>query len=223
MNRGYKEKVKSKICGILLACSIVCILIPLSAQAEEIIHYGESGNVYTGTYGEDTNIKWELNEGTGVLKFEGNGVLDNRYSLKDFKTEYRAKVRTIQLGAGITDVGPGMFFSNEYVADNKWSNLEKIEVDRQNQYLCSIDGVLFNKQRTRLIRYPDKRTGSYTIPSGVKEICGNSFSCGNLNKVIMPDSVIEVGAKAFGGSQITDVQFGNGLTIIGEQLLLRHS
>lgn len=217
MNRGYKEKVKSKICGILLACSIVCILIPLSAQAEEIIHYGESGNVYTGTYGEDTNIKWELNEGTGVLKFEGNGVLDNRYSLKDFKTEYRAKVRTIQLGAGITDVGPGMFFSNEYVADNKWSNLEKIEVDRQNQYLCSIDGVLFNKQRTRLIRYPDKRTGSYTIPSGVKEICGNSFSCGNLNKVIMPDSVIEVGAKAFGGSQITDVQFGNGLTIIGEQ------
>lgn len=49
--------------------------------------------------------------------------------------------------------------------------VERVVVDEDNPYFCARDGVLFNKDMTRLIWYPyGKRDVTYTVPHGVKEI-----------------------------------------------------
>ena len=49
-------------------------------------------------------------------------------------------------------------------------------VDSANAFLCAEGGVLFNKDKTRLIKYPTKKTdASYTVPDSVKIIGTSAF------------------------------------------------
>lgn len=56
------------------------------------------------------------------------------------------------------------------------SALEAITVDTNNPYFCDDNGILFNKDKTTLIAYPEGKTDeSYTIPKTVTRIEGDAF------------------------------------------------
>lgn len=84
------------------------------------------------------------------------------------------------------------------IASNAFNNcfsLKSIEVNKDNKYYLSEDGVLFNKDKTKLIRYPEdldfKKT--YEIPEGVKTLEQFSFyNCKNISRIIIPKSVEEI-------------------------------
>ena len=77
-------------------------------------------------------------------------------------------------------------------------SLEKINVDPDNKYFSSVDGVLFNKNKTIIFSCPVKRKGTYTIPNSVQEIGEGAFSnCINLTQIIIPEGVISIGHSAF--------------------------
>ena len=81
--------------------------------------------------------------------------------------------------------------------------LESIEVEEGNPVMFSIDGVLFNKQKSMLLNYPagSPRT-SYTIPEGITSVGGQAFSYSqNLETIMVPDEVESLGAFAFSYSQ----------------------
>lgn len=60
-------------------------------------------------------------------------------------------------------------------------NLESINVDEENEHYLSEDGILFNKNKDILIKYPAKKEDAdYNIPEGVIEIEAYAFS-GNNN------------------------------------------
>jgi len=62
----------------------------------------------------------------------------------------------------------------------------------------SLDGVLFNKSQTTLIRCPGGKVGTYAIPNSVTTIDYDAFSfCANLMVVTIPDSVTTIGGSAF--------------------------
>jgi hypothetical protein len=72
-------------------------------------------------------------------------------------------------------------------------NLTSINVDQKNQNYSSVDGVLFNKDGTKLIRYPAGRQGSYTVPDAVKTISYGAFKdCVGLTSIVIPISVIDI-------------------------------
>jgi hypothetical protein len=48
------------------------------------------------------------------------------------------------------------------------TSLMGINVDADNAYFSSAEGVLFNKNRTVLSRVPEGRSGRYTVPDGVR-------------------------------------------------------
>lgn len=79
------------------------------------------------------------------------------------------------------------------------SALKSIEVEEGNPILCTVDGVLFNKEKTRLYCFPaaDSRT-SYTVPKGVTWIDGSAFAYNHhLVSISLPDEVTSLGASAF--------------------------
>ena len=80
------------------------------------------------------------------------------------------------------------------------TSLSKITVDKENKYYSSDSkGVLFNKNKTKLVVFP---TGSsitdYSIPDSVEVICGKAFVMAyNLKSVTISKNVKEVPALAF--------------------------
>ena len=73
-----------------------------------------------------------------------------------------------------------------------------IIVESGNPYFCSDDGVLFNKDKTILIRCPGQKAWIYSIPDGVTTIDKAAFDkCVSLTKIIIPDSVTTIKDAAF--------------------------
>ena len=79
-----------------------------------------------------------------------------------------------------------------------WS-LTSINVASDNPNYCSAEGVLFNKDKTKLIQYPVRDTRSeYIIPNSVTSIGDAAFvDCYNLTSVTIPNSVTSIGDFAF--------------------------
>ncbi len=98
-------------------------------------------------------------------------------------------------------------------------NLTDIEVSPNNKYYSSLNGNLFNKDKTELIKYASGKLGSsYTIPGGVTSIRNKAFeySC-NLIEIMIPDSVTYIGDEAFVDCDgLTDIIIPVGITSIGK-------
>lgn len=79
------------------------------------------------------------------------------------------------------------------------NNLIDINVSENNEAFSSENGVLFNKDKTQLIKYPEgKEEKDYIIPNGVVEIYSSAFAeCSALTSVTIPDGVESIGAYSF--------------------------
>ena len=93
------------------------------------------------------------------------------------------------------------------------SSLTEITVNENNNHYSSADGVLYNDIKTEILCYPMAKSGdNYIVPGTVSKIHTYAF-CGNLNleKIVFPQGVREIGSYAFSDCQkMTDVYyFGN--------------
>ncbi|MBR2630655.1 MAG: leucine-rich repeat domain-containing protein [Bacteroidaceae bacterium] len=77
--------------------------------------------------------------------------------------------------------------------------LESIEVDEENPWMCSVDGVLFNKEKTWIYSYPaGSKREVYNIPAGVERIGNSVFThSSHLASVYMPNTIMRMGSGAF--------------------------
>lgn len=159
---------------------------------------------------------------------------DSVLSIDGYAFEDCTSLGTINLGAGVNKIEDSVF--------DGCTALTSIAVDTSNPSFASIGGVLFDKDATKLIRYPSGITAaSYTIPSKVTEIgshalidsvnlssvtIGGSVSridsfafkdCTKLGSISIPDSVEYIGYSAFDGcSAMTAITIGTGLSSIYE-------
>ena len=121
-------------------------------------------------------------------------------------------LKSITIGKGIKNIVPGAF--------NDCNNLSDITVSPENNNFSSKDGVLFNKDKTELIKYPvgNQRT-VYSIPNTVKTIGYSAFhESVNLTDITVPNSVTSIGDRAFAGcTGLTSVTLGNGVTSIEDE------
>ena len=108
------------------------------------------------------------------------------------------QLSTVTLPKGLVDI--------EYDVFSECSNLAEILVDEQNPIFASDDGVLFDKNRTTLIRYPEAKRGEYRIPETVIEIEENAFDgCRELTRISFPQGLRWGSLSFFGCNQLTDI------------------
>ncbi len=98
------------------------------------------------------------------------------------------------------------------------SALRKINVDAGNQTFASIDGVLYTKDQSVLLAFPNALT-SVRIPKGVTNIGGYAFEgCNGLTSVTIPKGVTTIENNAFkqcGG--LASVVMPSGMKKIGDE------
>ena len=72
--------------------------------------------------------------------------------------------------------------------------VKSYEVDEDNPYLTTVDGLLLSKDTQTLICVPGQREGELTVPESVQHIARGAFDeCRYLTDVYLPDSVMDVG------------------------------
>ena len=78
-------------------------------------------------------------------------------------------------------------------------NLEQVDVAPGNALFSSVDGVLFDAEKSRLIYYPMNKPGStYTVPEGIRVIGADAFTRNRrLTEVFLPSSLKTIENYAF--------------------------
>ena len=121
-----------------------------------------------------------------------------------------SSLTSITIPEGVTSIGIGTF--------NNCSSLTSINVSDNNKNYSSIEGVLFNKDKTDIIKYPaKKKETSYDIPNAVTYIGDYAFEdCRNLTSITIPSSVTSISSATFiGCSGLTSITIPNSVTSIG--------
>lgn len=116
----------------------------------------------------------------------------------------------IRIPAGVTSIGPQAF--------TYCMGLREIEVDEDNNDYSSIDGVLYDKFGSVLVKYPAGRTGEAVLAEDLMEIGEWAFEWSAVSKIDIPEGVTKIGSRAFSGCiRAEEIIIPETVTRIGDQ------
>ena len=118
------------------------------------------------------------------------------------------KLTSITIPAAVKTIGANVFgYCHE---------LAEIKVEAANTAYTSADGVLFDKAKKTLIKYPERRNATaYAIPAEVTNIESYAFEyTQNLTSITIPTSVKKIGVAAFASTVLTSVVIPDGVDTI---------
>ena len=131
-------------------------------------------------------------------------------SIEEFAIIDCDNLESITISNSVTNIGDGLCY--------RCSNLKNIYVQKNNQYYSSENGILFNKDKSKLIKYPDGKINKQCIiPDNVTDIGEYAFAaCSSLTSITIPNSVTSISDRAFYYcSSLTSITIPNSVTSIG--------
>ena len=179
----------------------------------------------------------EIGYGTFICceKLDNVNLPEKLETINNFAFSGCKSLSSIFIPAYVSKIGSSAFQS--------CTSLERFEIDEQNTHFTVIDGVLFSKDKTKLVSFPcGSKNKNYFVPNGVKVICDGAFAgcrienitfpttleiiegyafrgCSNLKMLNIPDSVIEIGELAFEFcDKVKKVQLSKSLKILKRQV-----
>ena len=208
---------------------IVFLFLSATVYAQES---GEPGGDYTPTVTID-GLLYKLSEATNTamvsnantwngelvipeeVNYEGKSYTVDRIEWQAFNS---CKTLTkVRIPKTIVDIQHYSGYDDCKNPFTGCTSLESIEVDEANPNMCSVDGVLFNKDMTWLFCYPaGLRSETYTIPDGVTRLGGNAFAYNPyLLSVQMPNSVTRMAYGIFSNCKsLKSVQLSENIKYI---------
>jgi len=125
---------------------------------------------------------------------------------------YCTGLTSVSIPASVTSISDNAFYS--------CYALSSISVDANNPVFSSHNNVLFNKDKTTLIKAPGT-IEFYTVPDTVTTIGAGAFMESNLISITLPQGLKTIGANAFFNCHyIYSISIPSSVTSIGDQAFL---
>jgi len=176
--KAFKRVLSILLCSVMILCSF-----PVNSQAESstVVPYAvEGGNIYFDT-ATGTVTDCDSSVTAAVIPESINGVSVTTIGEWAFSNA-GFRVESISIPASVTEVNEA--FDHLHV-------LKEIIVSKDNAVYASKDGVLFDKDMSTLLRYPNgKEDITYSIPDGVTMIGLGAFSDVDAVSIHIPSSVV---------------------------------
>ena len=205
---------------------------PFSEESsdEDVVYSGDYGYTLVNTVAMICAYKGKDTEITLPSELDGYTVT----AVTDDAVSGKTSIKRITLSDTVVNVGEGAFVgcsSLEYVfigssvavlhsgAFDGCKALKEIEVSSANKSFSSVDGVLYNGDKTVLLRCPEAvEKEELKLPATVGAVEAGAFSfCKGVKKVELPDGCA-LGERAFYYCMdLEDITFGEGLEDIPEK------
>jgi len=129
------------------------------------------------------------------------------YDAAGEKINYIDSGSELVITKNITTIADYIFYTNTF---------GKFIVEENNSSFTAVDGVLFNKDKTKLIAYPGRRTDQkYKLPDSVTEIANGAFAfSAYLKEIDLGSNLRIIGIDAFRGCHFTEVVIPESVTTI---------
>ena len=189
----------------ILPLITVLIVLSISTFALSLSTFAESG--------ESGECTWSLDGTTATVS--GAGRMEELPIFADGNND----IEKIIIDEGVTYVSGGSFdgctavrevYISKTVSEigdeffSSFDSLERIDVDPESPYFCSVDGVLYSKDMTRIVKYPSASFAqTFELPETVTAIGYKAF-CGAfaLEYVDLPEGITYIGENAFFGTPL---------------------
>lgn len=110
-------------------------------------------------------------------------------------------LESIEIGEKLIEIHDQAFVNDMNAYGHAIRTCKKMKefiVAENNEKFSAVEGVLFNKEKTELIFYPNAKSKEYIIPKGITSIRQRAFSaCDNLFSIEIPESMTFIGRSAF--------------------------
>ena len=157
----------------------------------------------------------------GRKKLKKINVPDGVKEIPNNVFSYCEQIEVINIPASVEKIEINSFPTYQAAssyAEERPCALKAIEVDLANRHYCSINGMLFTKDKSEVLFIPNAVQGAgFEIPNGVKKI-SDHIAVNNeaLVELILPDSVTEIQEGAFAQcGNLEKVVFPERLETIG--------
>lgn len=222
INKPYKHYNLKKIVFVLVIIVAVSLSMYFSVMAlqNDTFEYTETEQGIEFSKFSNTGYLYELDIDyvSDIEYIPGNNDPNTNFkvvkdtskpiiSVREFTLNCDDKIKTIRIGANVTDVDTKAFYSC-------WA-LQNIEVDENNPNYCDVDGVLYNKDKTAVLCYPcdhdeylrqkygyerelykdevtpeyERDIQTYVVPSTVEKIDEMCFNYANLRVIYLPEGL----------------------------------
>ncbi len=171
---------------------------------------GDSAFAFTSSYAVDLPNSIEFIGKSAFQDCEFSAiVIPNSVVAIGENAFFYTKLKEVNIPYSVSSIGEGAF--------NYCTDLTNISVDINNCNYCSVDGGLYNKDKSILYAYPAAKTEqSLIIPNGVRRIANYAFICSHLKSIKIPNSVVEIGERAFSSSLLESIVISSNILEIGE-------
>ncbi len=180
----------------------------LYSKDKSILYMYPAGRTGTVTFPDevsDLSVIPDKNRASAFSVTTGNAI----YSTDDgvLVTKGKAKIYAVPSAKTSYKMGSRIKNIDELkTAKPYMEKLKKFTVNRQNKKFSSKDGVLMDKDRTRIILYPCARTGSYKTPASVIKIDDSAFvGAKKLTKLIIGKNITSCGINLENCTVLKDI------------------
>ena len=136
--------------------------------------------------GDRKEAKAGKSQDQGVFNIRGNTKNVHQKTFKGQKA-----ISIVSISANVRVVDPEAF--------DQLTGLKAINVRQSCRQFCSVDGVLYSKDKTILVRYPQEKSNlKYSIDPQTVKIASHAFyGCDRLKTIHLPDTDVTIAPDAF--------------------------
>ena len=239
INKPFKNAgIKKVIVVVTLVIAITAAII-LSTQAVhsneykyqeledgtyELIKYSNPGSV------KEVTVDYVVDNKTGERDLTKPVTVIHEYAFNCDET-----LNTINIGKDVKSIDGKSIYSCWWVSN--------VFVDDENPYYCDLDGVLYNKDITEIIHYPNDHDKQLRAEYGfdtlvdddgnpMEELWGTTRTYNeeffrNYNKqtrtYVIPSTVTKIGELALAYSNIVDLYIPEGVTYMGNMAIFKNT